>query len=56
MSKEYKPYYRTDKMKQEELRIAKYISILFFTVIGFSFIGFSFVLVKAMLYITGVFL
>jgi len=27
---DYKPYYRTDKMKQEELRIAKYVSILFF--------------------------
>jgi len=54
--KNYKPYYRTDKMKQEELRTAKYISILFFIMIGFSFIGFSFVLVKAMLYMTGLFL
>ena len=31
-------------------------STLFFTMIGFSFIGFSFVLVKAMLYMTGLFL
>ena len=54
--KNYKPYYRTDKMKQEELRAAKYLSILFFTVIAFSLIGFSFVLVKAMLYMTGLFL
>ena len=56
MNKDYKPYYRTDKMKQEELRVAKYLSILFFTMIAFSFIGFSFVLVKAMLYMTGLFL
>ena len=54
--KNYKPYYRTDKMKQEEIRAAKYLSILFFTVIAFSFIGFSLVLVKAMLYMTGLFL
>ena len=33
MSKDYKPYYRTDKMKQEELRTAKYVSILFFTMV-----------------------
>ena len=52
----YKPYYRTDKMKKEELRAAKYMGILFFTMIGFSFIGFAFVLVKAMLYMTGLFL
>ena len=49
MSKNYKPYYRTDKMKQEELRTAKYITILIF-------IGFAFVLVKAMLYMTGLLL
>jgi hypothetical protein len=53
---DYKPYYRTDKMKQEELRTAKYVSILFFTMVAFSLIGFSFVLVKAMLYMTGLFL
>ena len=52
----YKPYYRTDKMKKEELRAAKYVSILFFMMVLFSFIGFSFVLVKAMLYMTGLFL
>ena len=56
MSKDYKPYYRTDKMKQEELRTAKYVSILFFTMVLFSFIGFAFVLVKSMLYMTGLFL
>ena len=52
----YKPYYRTDKMKQEEIRTAKYITILIFMMILFSFIGFAFVLVKAMLYMTGLFL
>jgi len=54
--KNYKPYYRTDKMKQDELRAAKYMGILFFTMVAFSFIGFAFVLVKAMLYMTGLFL
>ena len=56
MIKDYKPYFSKDKMKQEELRKAKYVSILFFTMVLFSFIGFAFVLVKSMLYMTGLFL
>ena len=56
MSKDYKPYYRTNKIREEEKREELMVSILFFALIGFAFIGFAFVLVKAMLYVTGLIL
>jgi pilus assembly protein TadC len=56
MSKDYKPYYRTNKIREDEKKEELMISILFFAVIGFAFIGFAFVLVKAMLYISGLIL
>jgi pilus assembly protein TadC len=56
MSKDYKPYYRTNKIREDEKKEELMISILFFAVIGFAFIGFAFVLVKAMLYMSGLIL
>jgi hypothetical protein len=52
----YKPYIRTNKIKEEEKREELMISILFFITIAFALIGFAFVLVKAMLYVTGLFI
>jgi len=52
----YKPYYRTTKQKRKEDRQTILFSISLLIMFLLSFVGIAFILVKAMLYITGLFL
>ena len=52
----YKPYYRNTEQKNKEKRQAMVFGISLLAMVILSFIGTAFVLVKAMLYITGLFI
>ena len=52
----YKPYYRTTEQKNKEKRQAMVFGISVLAMVILSFVGTAFVLVKAMLYITGLFI
>jgi type IV secretory pathway VirB3-like protein len=52
----YKPYYRTTEQKKTEKRQAMVFGISLLAMVILSFVGTAFVLVKAMLYVTGLFI
>ena len=52
----YKPYYRTTEQKKIEQRQTILFSISLLIMFLMAFVGIAFVLVKAMLYITGLFI
>ena len=52
----YKPYYRTTEQKKTEQRQTILFSVSLLIMFLMAFVGIAFVLVKAMLYITGLFI
>ena len=52
----YKPYYRTTEQKIKEKRQAMVFGTSVLAMIILSFVGTAFLLVKVMLYITGLFI